>query len=270
MDSDADAEDGEAVCEDRCIMIQLMHGDCLERMREIPDGSVDMIFADLPFGTTDCAWDVVIPLAPMWEQFHRVAKENAAIVLFSDEPFTCQLISSNIKEFRYKWIWDKMKGSNFANAKKMPMKSHVEICVFYKKLPTYNPQWWYSKPYRTRARMRAKDVDVLANGGAVKKYRPSTESRDDKRYPLSIIKVPRDTDRIHPTQKPVKLLEYLIRTYTREGDVVLDPCMGSGSTGLAAANTGRSFIGIELDDEYYDMALGRIESYAGQMRMEGM
>lgn len=236
---------------------KLMQGDCLELMKEIPDNSIDMILCDLPYGTTACKWDTVIPFEPLWQQYNRVVKDNGSVLLFSDEPFTSQLVNSNIKNFRYKWIWNKTRGSNFQNARFMPMKCHEEICVFYKKKPVYNPQFWYSTPYKTTERKRANQIEGLS-GGSAANVCTATISEDGRRYPLSILTYTRDGSRIHPTQKPVALLEYLIKTYTNEGDTVLDNCMGSGSTGVACANTGRKFIGMELDQGYFDIAVNRI------------
>jgi site-specific DNA-methyltransferase (adenine-specific) len=226
-------------------------------MKDIPDGSVDMVLCDLPYGTTGNKWDTVIPFEPLWEQYERIIKPNGAIVLFSDEPFTSQLVNSNLRLFRYKWIWDKRRGSNFQNARRMPMKQHEEICVFYRKLPTYNPQFWYSKPYATKERPRARKTQGLGGGSAAETC-AATVSEDGRRYPLTILSFPRDSDRIHPTQKPVSLLEYLIKTYTNEGETVLDNCIGSGSTGVACVNTGRHFLGMELDPGYYETACARI------------
>ena len=241
-------------------MASIKQGDCLELMKEIPDKSVDMILCDLPYGTTACKWDSQLPLDALWGGYLRVIKDNGATVLFSDEPFTSQLVSSNLKLFRYKWIWDKQRGSNFQNARFMPMKCHEEICVFYKKKPTYNPQWWYSKPYATKARKRAKKIEGLRETKVLSApdYMTSTVSEDGRRYPLSILSFPRDGKRVHPTQKPVALLEYLIKTYTNEGEVVLDNCMGSGSTGVACINTNRDFIGYELNEEYFNIAQNRL------------
>lgn len=217
-----------------------------------------MVLCDLPFGTTGNEWDKVIPLAPLWAEWRRVCKENAAIVLFSDEPFTSKLIQSNPRGFRYKWIWDKLRDSNFANARIMPMKCHEEILVFYRRKPTYNPQFWYSKPYRTKQKPRAREIEGLS-GSSAATICAETVSEDGRRYPLSILRFPRDGKRIHPTQKPVLLLEYLIKTYTNPGEVVLDNCMGSGSTGVACINTGRDFIGMEKEPHYFEMAQQRIE-----------
>ena len=238
--------------------IQLLQGDCLELMKDIPDGSIDMILCDLPYGTTSCKWDSIIPFQALWQHYNRIIKDNGAIVLFADEPFTSQLVNSNIRLFRYKWIWNKTRGSNFQNARFMPMKAHEEILVFYKKKPIYNPQYWYSKPYKTTERKRKKEIEGLT-GGSAANICTATISEDGRRFPLSILTFPRDGNRIHPTQKPVALLEYLVNTYTNQGDVVLDNCMGSGSTGVACVNTGRKFIGMELDENYFNIAKERIE-----------
>lgn len=233
--------------------------DCLQGMTRIPDKSVDMILCDLPYGTTNNKWDTVIPLKELWRQYERVIKPNGAIVLFSDEPFTTTLISSNPKHFKYKWIWDKTRGSNFQNARFMPMKSHEEICVFYTKKPTYNPQFWYSTPYSTTERARKNKIEGLA-GGSAANYCTATVSKDGRRYPLSILKFTRDGKRLHPTQKPVALLEYLIKTYTNAGETVLDNCIGSGSTAIACINTGRNFIGFEIAEKYCRIAEERIKA----------
>lgn len=238
--------------------IELLQGDCLELMKNIPDGSVDMVLADLPFGTTGNNWDAAIPFEPLWKQYRSICKPNAAIVLFADEPFTSTMIMSNPKMFRYKWIWDKERGSNFQNARFSPMKCTEDIPVFYKKKPTYNPQFWYAKPYKTKAKKRSKEIEGLS-GGNVAKFCAETVSDDGRRYPLNIIRCNRDGARIHPTQKPVALLEYLIRTYTNEGETVLDNTMGSGSTGVACVNTERSFIGMELNENYFEIAKKRIK-----------
>jgi site-specific DNA-methyltransferase (adenine-specific) len=236
--------------------------DCLIGMNRIPDHSIDLILCDLPYGTTVYEWDIPIPLEPLWEQYNRIIKDNAAIVLFSDEPFASDIINGNRKYFRYKWIWDKEYGSNFQNARRMPMKRHEEILVFYKKLPTYNPQWWYSTPYKAKNTERRNTYELLSGkmyGGSVRERRIMAGSVDGRRYPTSILRFPRyNTKRLHPTQKPVALLEYLIKTYTNEGDVVLDNCFGSGSTLVAAVNTNRRYIGFELERKYFDMACQRL------------
>lgn len=237
---------------------ELWQGDWLELMKNIPDGSVDLVLTDPPYGTTACKWDSVIPFDPLWEQYKRISKESSAILLFADEPFTSTLIMSNKRMFRYKWIWDKGRGSNFQNARFSPMKCTEDIAVFYRKKPIYNPQFWYSSPYKTAGRKRKNQIEGLS-GGSASTYCTATVSDDGKRYTLNLLKFKRDGGRIHPTQKPVALLEYLIRTYTNDGMTVLDNCMGSGSTGVACVNTNRNFIGIELDEGYFNIAKKRIE-----------
>lgn len=238
--------------------VDLRMGDCLELMKYIPDGSADMILCDLPYGTTACKWDSVIPFEPLWEQYRRIAKNNAAIALTASQPFTTALIASNMRDFRYCWVWDKVRGSNFQHARRQPMKSHEDVCVFYRKAPTYNPQFWYGKPYATTERKRSRGIEGFS-GGSAANVCAATVSEDGRRYPLSILRYSRDGGRIHPTQKPVALMEYLIRTYTNEGDTVMDNCMGSGTTGVAAVNTGRKFIGIEMDEGYFEIAKKRIK-----------
>lgn len=231
-------------------LIKLYNGDCLEIMRNIPDKSIDLVLCDLPYGTTNCKWDNIIPLEPLWEQYNRVIKDNGAILLFGSELFSSKLRMSNIKNYKYDWIWLKPKGSGFYNAKKMPLKNHEIISVFYKKLPIYNPQMTQGKPYKCKQ-------------GYVGEYLGATDKKvvtvnTGTRYPTSVQKFNIETG-YHPTQKPVELLEYLIKTYSNEGETVLDNCMGSGSTGVAALNTNRKFIGIELDKNYFDIAKNRIE-----------
>ena len=230
---------------------KLLQGDCLELMKDIPDKSVDMILCDLPYGTTQNKWDSVIDLEMLWKQYTRIIKDNGAIVLTAQSPFDKVLGMSNIKMLKYELIWEKEQGTGFLNAKKMPLKSHENILIFYKKLPTYNPQMRTGfKPYvavrNTATSNYGKQVDSV-----------TTISNGD-RYPLSILKFKRDKDRIHPTQKPVVLMEYLIKTYTNEGDLVLDNTMGVGTTGVACKNTNRKFIGIELDEKYFNIATKRI------------
>ena len=238
-----------------------MLGDCLEKMREIQDGSIDMILADPPYGMTRNRWDVIIPLDPMWEQLRRVCKPDAAMLLFSNQPFATRLVMSNPNEFRYEWIAEKANASGFLNAKKMPLRAHDNILVFYRRAPTYNPQFEAGEPY---ARIRGKTVSP--NYG---KFPLGHKSRSDdgRRYPRDVLRASNPSwgsDRgLHPTQKPVALLEYMIRTYTNPGDTVLDFCMGSGSTGVACVNTGRNFIGIELEECYYHIAETRLESWRG-------
>ena len=235
--------------------IKLYKGDCLELMKDIPDKSVDMILADLPYGTTACKWDIIIPFEPLWEQYERVIKDNGAIVLFGSQPFTSCLITSNLKLFRYCWVWDKVRGVGHLNAKKRPMMSTEDICVFYKKPCTYNPQ------------MREREKPRKSKNRATQEvYGKTQEVFDgevlDKKYPINLITFSKSSQKdftLHPTQKPVSLLEYLIKTYTNENETVLDNCMGSGSTGVECINTNRNFIGFELDKHYCDIANERIQ-----------
>lgn len=229
--------------------------DCLEGMKRIETGSVDMILTDLPYGTTDCAFDVRIPFEPMWAEFKRVTKRNAAIVLFSQMPFGAELIMSNRKMFRYEWIWEKSLGVGFLNAKKMPLRCHENILVFYRALPTYNPQFTKGKPYVEPVK------SLTANYG---KKTFVTSVSDGTRYPRDIVKFYQvgnfnHTENFSPQQKPTALLEYLIKTYTNEGEVVLDATMGSGSTGVACVNTKRRFIGFEKEQHFFDIAGKRID-----------
>ena len=319
----------------------LMHGDCLERMKEIPDGSVDMILCDLPYGTTACKWDSVIPFEPLWEQYRRIAKRNAAIVLTASQPFTTALIASNMDMFRYSWVWEKDQGVNFMSAKRQPLKVHEDVLVFYTDLAEqrgaaveYAPLREYFQAERAKSGLSSQEVQaVLGNymanhyftngvqfcipsednyaklqttgyfqrpydeiraeyqrlGESIKPvtYNPQmTEGKpyisgkgtsgevtgsvqkvqtvnEGTRYPRSVVSIKRQTG-LHPTQKPVALMEYLIKTYTNEGETVLDNCMGSGTTGVACVNTGRRFIGIERDDAYFEIAQRRIEHEAGK------
>ena len=239
--------------------IQIKQGDCLELMKEIPDKSIDMILCDLPYGTTACKWDVVIPFEPLWEQYKRIIKDNGAIVLFGSEPFSTELRHSNMKMFKYDWIWEKTKASGFLNAKKSPLRAHEVISVFYKNQPTYNPQYSFGhKPYK---KINVSD-GATSVYGKIDKTGIVKESEDGRRYPRSVIKFSNPNNKtIHPTQKPVALLEYLIKTYTNEGETVLDNCMGSGSTGVACVNTNRNFIGYELDEHYFQIAKERLEQH---------
>lgn len=253
-------------------MIDLRHGDCLELMKDIPDGSVDMILCDLPYGTTACKWDSVITFEPLWEQYKRIIKRNGAIVLFSAQPFTTDLICSNRKMFRYEVIWQKTQAQGFLNANKMPLRAHENILVFYKKLPTYNP---------IMTEVERTDVGRVRNVNATRsqQYRPmnrTTWIETGKRYPTDVIKFSNWNGALfgktqncvnHPTSKPVPLLKYLIKTYTNPGEVVLDNCMGSGSTGVACVNTGRRFIGIEKDAQYFEIARKRLDEASEQFRL---
>ena len=230
-------------------MADLYHGDCLEVMAQLPDASVDMILCDLPYGTTACKWDTVIPFEPLWAQYRRVAKRNAAIVLMASQPFTSALVMSNLADFRYCWVWNKAKAANFPQVRRAPLKVHEDVVVFG---GGYTPQM-------TEGVVRKKGGYRVSRESAVSAGAP--EKRNGVYYPKSILdfSVAGNADSgLHPTQKPVALMEYLIRTYTHEGETVLDNCMGSGTTGVACANTGRRFIGIERDDKYFAIAYERI------------
>lgn len=233
---------------------KLYHMDCLEGMRLIPDNSIDMILCDLPYGTTQCKWDVVIPFDMLWQQYERVIKQNGAIILTGAEPFSSELRLSNRKLYKYDWIWDKVKGTGFLNAKKQPMRCHETISVFYKKQCTYNPQ--KTTGHKLKTSFRAKHLQTEVYGGMKNDYTYSSSDR----YPRSIQVFSTDTQNssVHPTQKPIALFEYMIKTYTNEGDMVLDNCMGSGTTAIACINTNRNFIGFEKDEKYYSMAQDRI------------
>lgn len=224
---------------------------CLEGMKRIPDKSIDMILCDLPYGTTACKWDVIIPFEPLWEQYNRIIKDDGAIVLFGSEPFSTLLRMSNIKNFKYDWIWNKKLAGNGILAKKQPLKIHEIISVFNSNI--YFPQMTKGK---MRKKMGLKESEITGGNSFVKEY------TNDLYYPQSIQEFSIANlrrGRLHPTQKPVALLEYLIKTYTNEGDVVLDNCMGSGSTCVAAVNTNRHYIGFELDEKYFDIACKRLD-----------
>ena len=242
-------------------MFKLMQGDCLELMKDIQDKSVDMILCDLPYGITACKWDTIIPFEPLWEQYERIIKDNGAIVLTAAQPFTSALVMSNPKLFKYDWTWRKPRGTGHLNAKKQPLRDKEDILVFYKKQPTYNPQMSEGEPYT--AMKGGKNTRVSNKGDTTYgKFMNGAEFRNDNsgfRYPKQVIEfgvVERGT--LHPTQKPVALFEYLIKTYTNEGETVLDNCMGSGTTGVACKNLNRNFIGIELDEGYFKIAKERI------------
>lgn len=229
----------------------LMFGDCLERMKEIESGTVDMILCDLPYGTTCCSWDAVIPFEKLWSEYERVIKENGAIVLFGAQPFTAVLACSNLKLFRYEWIWEKPAATGFLNADKQPLRAHENILVFYKCLPTFNPQKTFG---HERKKSKRKNIGSAHYGKQlnIKDY-DSTE-----RYPRTVQVFSKDYPSIHDTQKPIALCEYLIRTYTNAGELVLDNTMGSGTTGVACVNTRRRFIGIEKDEKIFNEAKERI------------
>lgn len=243
--------------ENKC---NLINGDCLEVMKNIPDKSIDMILCDLPYGTTRNKWDSVIDLETLWGEYRRIIKDNGAIVLFAQTPFDKILGSSNLKMLRYEWIWEKHGATGYLNAKKMPMKAHENILVFYKKLPIYNPQFTEGEPYTSKGSNSSR---LSSNYG---KHEKVISINNGYRYPRDVLKFKHDKEKLHPTQKPVPLLEYLIKTYTNENMLVLDNCMGSGSTGVACVNTNRRFTGIELDENYYNIAKQRIEKQVTMLK----
>ena len=242
---------------------KIYNAEAIEFMSQLPDNSVDMILCDLPYGTTACKWDNIIPFDKLWEQYERIAKDNTAIVLTAQTPFDKVLGASNLKLLKYEWIWEKTQATGHLNAKKMPMKAHENILVFYKNIPTYNPQKTQGhKPINSGTRR----LDATNNNyGTFTKELPF--GGDTDRYPRTVLKFKSDkqTDYLHPTQKPLALLEYLIKTYTNEGDIVLDNCMGSGTTAVACKNTGRNFYGCELDEKYCEIANKRLKSVQGNL-----
>lgn len=235
---------------------------CLEGMKRIPDGSVDMILCDLPYGTTACAWDEIIPFDPLWKQYERVIKDNGAIVLTASQPFTSALVMSNPKLFKYEWVWRKSRPSNPFLAKKQPLRYHENVLVFYKKQPTYNPVMKKGeKNHATKGFTSKHNIQNV-------QYQWNANTSDLK-YPSSVIDI-KSTDstrNLHPTQKPVSLFEYLIKTYTNKGETVLDNCMGSGTTAIACLNTDRQYIGFELDETYHKLSLERIENHTQQLSL---
>ena len=242
--------------------MKIWQGDCLELMKNIPDGSVDLVLCDLPYGTTDCAWDTILPLNLLWNQYERIIKNDGAIVLFGSEPFSSSLRISNLKLYKYDWVWDKIQGANFLNVKYQPLKNVENIMVFSKGRITngkrepikYNPQG-----VQTTNILKTNCADYKGSFGSSSVKKGKVYMSTGTGYPKCILQFQKDKSAFHPTQKPVALLEYLIKTYTNEGDVVLDNCMGSGSTGVACVNTNRHFIGIELDEGYFNIAKKRIE-----------
>ena len=239
------------------LSIELFLGDCLEEMKKIPNNSVDLVICDLPYGTTKCSWDVVIPFEPLWEQYHRIAKdEHTPFVLFGTMPFICELWASNKKEFKHDWIWEKSRSGSAITAKYRPIKIHEHILVFSKGTPNYFPIMEKGDPYsRKTANSRENNHQYGINGNVI------TEN-NGTRYPKTIRYVKQNWSKqqqVHPTQKPVELLEYLVKTYSEENDLVLDNCMGSGTTGIACKHLNRNFIGIEKEKKYFDIAQKRIE-----------
>ena len=236
--------------------VELMHGNCLELMKNIPDNSIDLVLCDLPYSSSKRKvtwndWDCEIDLNALWKEYNRVLKINGVVLLFASDLFSAELVMSNYKNYKYKWIWQKEAGTGFLNAKRMPLRDFEEILVFYKKQPTYNPQMRLGKPYKITKGSKSSNY--------CKTDKIVTTVNDGSRYPLTVLKFNRDKEKLHPAEKPVALLEYLIMTYTKEDDAVLDNCMGSGSTGVACVNTNRNFIGIELDENYFKIAKERIK-----------
>lgn len=229
--------------------MKLILGDCLEKMAELPTGTIDAVICDPPYGTTACKWDSMVSLEIMWAEIMRLTKPDAAIALFTQQPFTSKVVMSMPKLFRYEWIWEKPQGTGHLNAKKYPLKNHENVAVFSKTPHKYNPQFDQGKPYKCFTGSLASVYG--------KHHKVETVS-DGRRYPKTVLKFKKDKIKVHPTQKPVALLEYLVKTYTNPGDIVLDFTMGSGTTGVACKNTGRLFIGIEKDEAYFEIAKKRI------------
>ena len=242
------------------LISKLLQGDCLELMKDIPDKSIDMILCDLPYGVTQNKKDIIIPFDKLWKHYERIIKDNGAILLFGQGTFYVDLVNSNRKLFRYDLVWDKQLISGFLNAKRMPLRQHEQIAVFYKKLPTYNPQFTQGKPLHSKGVSYKNKEHTNQNYG---EFHMTDDSRagSTEKYPTSILSFSKPHPSIakHRTEKPVELLEYLIKTYTNEGEIVVDNCMGSGSTCVACVNTNRNFIGIEIEEKYFDIAKERTE-----------
>ena len=241
---------------------KIYNQDCLEGMRQIPDGSIDAVICDLPYGTTYCSWDTVIPMDELWAQYKRIVKPGGRILLFGQVPFFAVVVTSNLAWFNGEWIWVKEKGFGFVNAEKCPLRCHENIAVFTKPngSPTYNPQKTKGEPYKHRIARQADHYDIEDPGYIVKEY-------DGMRYPNDVLFYGRERGTFHPTQKPVDLLRYLVLTYTNEGDTVLDNCMGSGTTAIACIKEKRHYIGFELSKEYFDKAQRRIKAEQAQLTL---
>jgi site-specific DNA-methyltransferase (adenine-specific) len=243
-------------------MLNLIHGDCLEVMKTIPDASIDAIITDPPYGTTACKWDSVIPFEPMWKELNRIIKDNGAIIFTASQPFTSNLIMSNTKMFKHEWIWEKNRGSNFATLRYAPMKEHESVLVFCKTSPKYFPIMQQRKGAgldRTKYKYNPTNTGKREALGNLEMTHANHNGNNELRYPSSIQKFNTEVGK-HPTQKPVTLMEYLVKTYTQENDTVLDFTMGSGTTGVACKNLNRNFIGIELDKDYFEIATARINA----------
>lgn len=249
-------------------MIKLLHGDCLELMKDIPDKSIDMILCDLPYGTTSCKWDIIIPFDELWKEYERIISDIGAVVLFGTEPFSSKLRLSNMSLYKYDWKWIKSKVGNFLNCKNSPLKKYEDIIIFSKgtiangspKLMKYNPQGLIEVNKKRNNGNRNKNATIGNRPSRQGEYKQKFTN-----YPINILEFANE-DGLHPTQKPVALLEYLIKTYTNEGETVLDNCMGSGSTGVACMNTNRNFIGIELDEKYFEIAKERINNIINEFK----
>jgi site-specific DNA-methyltransferase (adenine-specific) len=241
---------------------KLINGECLEEMAKLETGSIDMVLTDPPYGTTACKWDSVIPFEPMWEQLKRITKKNGAIVLTASQPFTSALIMSNVKMFSYCWVWEKSKPVGHLNANRKPMNKHEDVVIFSSRQPTYNPQGLME--------IKPKQITRTNKGGIYRKQAGTDSVQKKTGYPRSIIQFQSQNGELHPTQKPVALMEYLIKTYTNEGETVLDFTMGSGTTGLACKNLNRDFIGIEMDEKYFKIASERIERGARQLKFPSL
>ena len=235
---------------------KLFNDDCLTTLPTIEEKSVDLILADLPYSVTACVWDCLIPMDKLWEQYKRILKPSGIVILTASQPFTTKLINSNLDWFRYEWIWEKPQGTNPMNVHVMPLKSHENILVFYEAKGTYNPQMWYDKPYSGFKSKTAKLGEVYGEN-SISKHR---DNSDGSRFPKTVLKFGQEKG-LHPTQKPVALMEYMIKTYSNADELVLDNTMGSGTTGVACKKCGRNFIGIEKDKTYFDIAINRIEEY---------
>lgn len=236
--------------------MKLINGDCLEVMKNIPENSIDMVLVDPPYGVTNCKWDSVIDIDRMWQLLYSITKKTTPIVIMAGQPFTSRIIMSNPVLFKYSWVWEKEQGTNFAMAKRQPMKVHEDVCVFYEKQCLYNPQGLIDCSIAKGGKNKFRSDNIYSGGGVglTAKY-----VQKKKGYPRTVQKFNRETG-LHPTQKPVALMEYLVKTYTNGGDTILDFTMGSGTTGVACANLGRKFIGIELDEGYFEIAKERIQA----------